>query len=153
MTRFLPEFLMLLTLLSAAGLLRAEDKNLLRNGDFGIATNVGGKRRPAFWTTNLKGDFRVVKTDGGRYAVRFTLDPQKRGNLIQWNVPLTPGRGRSADQTRAPLRTQLRRPRRRRSQVHRQSERDVVPPRPRRSGRTSLFDHRQLAGLVQVLAA
>ena len=92
MIRFLPKFLMLLTLLSAAGLLRAEDKNLLRNGDFGIATNVGGKRRPAFWTTNLKGDFRVVKTDGGRYAVRFTLDPRKQGNLIQWNVPLTPGR-------------------------------------------------------------
>ena len=66
--------------------------DLLRNGDFRFATGGDGKLKPAFWTTNCKGDFHVIKTAGGGNAVRFELDPENRGNLIQWGVPLEPGK-------------------------------------------------------------
>ena len=67
-------------------------ENMLRNGDFSIATGADGRLRPAFWSTNQKGDFHMIKTDGGKPAVRFELDKENRGNLIQWGVPLEPGR-------------------------------------------------------------
>ena len=66
--------------------------NMLRNGDFRRSSRAGGRRIPLFWATNQKGESTVVKTAGGKNAVRFTLDPENRGNLIQWGVPLVPGR-------------------------------------------------------------
>ena len=70
---------------------RSKD-NLLRNGDFKLVTRDGDKHKPLFWTSNLKGGFEVVKTADGRNAVRFTLDPEKRDNMIQWGVPLESGK-------------------------------------------------------------
>ena len=64
----------------------------LRNGDFNLVTGTGNKRVPMYWTTNQKAGFAVVKTADGRNAVRFRLDPENRGNLIQWGVPLAPGK-------------------------------------------------------------
>ena len=61
----------------------------LRNGDFKVTTRSNGKKLPAFWTTNTKGEFEVVREDG-KNLVRFKLDPENRVNIIQWNVPLTP---------------------------------------------------------------
>ena len=66
--------------------------NLLRNADFELTREVGGKLLPAFWTTNCRAAFEVVKLAGADSAVRFTLDPEQRGNIIQWGVPLTPGK-------------------------------------------------------------
>lgn len=70
--------------------LRSKD-NMLRNGDFGM-TSGGGKRKPLFWATNLKGDFEVIRIAGGKNALRFKLDPANRGNVIQWGVPLESGK-------------------------------------------------------------
>jgi hypothetical protein len=68
-------------------------ENLLRNADFGRTEKVkGGKPRPSLWATNCKAAFEVVKLPEGGNAVRFTLDPAQRGNIIQWKVPLTPGK-------------------------------------------------------------
>ena len=65
---------------------------MLRNGDFRRSSRSGNRRIPLFWATNQQGESTVVKTAGGKNAVRFKLDPENRGNLIQWGVPLTPGK-------------------------------------------------------------
>ena len=67
-------------------------ENMLRNADFALTENAGGQLRPSFWATNCKAAFEVVKLDDGKNAVRFTLDPEQRGNIIQWGVPLAPGK-------------------------------------------------------------
>ena len=66
--------------------------NMLRNGDFSATTRAKGKRRPVFWTTNNKADFEVVRDSDGKNVLRFHLDPQNRGNIIQWGIPLIPGK-------------------------------------------------------------
>ena len=66
--------------------------NMLRNGDFGVTARAKGRRLPVFWTTNGSADFEVVRTSEGKNAVRFRLDPQNRGNIIQWGIPLVPGK-------------------------------------------------------------
>ena len=65
--------------------------DMLRNGDFKATTRKGGKRVPAFWTTNTNAEYEVVRRDG-KNVLRFKLNPEKRGNIIQWGIPLTPGR-------------------------------------------------------------
>ena len=66
--------------------------NMLRNGDFRMTSRSDGKRKPLFWSSNLKGGSEVIRIAGGKNALRFKLDPENRGNLIQWGVPLVPGR-------------------------------------------------------------
>ena len=63
----------------------------LRNADFSLTARSGGKTVPLFWTTNQKAGSEVIAAGGGN-AVRFRLDPENRGNLIQWGVPLKPGK-------------------------------------------------------------
>ena len=84
--------MILIAALLAAASFAAAAENLLRNGDFKQTGKAGGKLRPSYWATNCKGDFAVVKLDDGKNAVRFILDAENRGNIIQWGVPLTPGR-------------------------------------------------------------
>lgn len=66
--------------------------DLLRNGDFSLTSGDGGSPKPLFWTTNQKAEYGVMKIAGGKNAVRFKLDPENRGNLIQWGVPLASGK-------------------------------------------------------------
>ena len=68
----------------------AENQSLLKNSNFEEKTSVG---LPLHWSPRAKDltKIQVIPTDKGN-AVKMSAQPGERMFLIQWSVPLTPGK-------------------------------------------------------------